>query len=394
MSRLLEKASNRIFSRFGIPISSFIAAYNLRNDPICIENQGLDPFVDRRLNAPSLTVSNAERIIESYAKAKRDQRDCDQAFSPSNEWLPIYSKSLNGLMAALNSKSPRELISILDNFWRLPCSTGLVGCPFDMKTLWARQSEGGKRKLDYKYAYFISDSIFRIRLWEALSGAQLSRASLDRLASHDYGNPYGLHVQGKFLRSGCDYHLHYSDKLSSYIRDNPSVNRPIVGELGGGFGGMAYYFTRDNMRSCYIDFDLPEILVLSQAYLLTALDASEVVLYGEYAETDAICARRVALLPSFCIKDFPESSFDAFFNSYSLSEMDAHSVDVYVSQIARLLKGGSGFLSVNHSRDCLVSVFDYPYDNAGLAVQSAIPALWNAMRTGGGDEYEILSSKV
>jgi putative sugar O-methyltransferase len=394
MSQLLEKISNKIFRRFGIPISSLITEFNLRNDPIYIENQDLDPFIDRRSKAPSLTLANAERIIDSYAKAKKDQRACDQAFSPSNEWLPIYSKSLNGLIAALNSKSPKELIAIVDNFWRLSCSDGLVGCPFDMKSLWTRQSEGRKRKLDYKYAYFVSDSIFRIRLWEALSGAQLSQVSLDRLASHDYGNPYGLHVQGKFLRAGCDYHLHYSDKLSSFIADNPSVTRPIVGELGGGFGGMAYYFSRDNATSCYIDFDLPEILVLAQAYLLTALDAREIVLYGEYAEIDAICSRRVALLPSFCMKDFHESSFDAFFNSYSLSEMDSHSVDVYVSEIARLLKEGSNFLSVNHSRDCLVSVFDYPYGNTGLEVQSAIPALWNAMRTGGGDEYEILASKA
>jgi putative sugar O-methyltransferase len=172
------------------------------------------------------------------------------------------------------------------------------------------------------------------------------------------------------------------------------VARPIVGELGGGFGGMAYYFSRDNASSCYIDFDLPEILVLSQAYLLSTLDPSEIVLYGEYTEIDAICSRRVALLPSFCIKDFAESSFDAFFNSYSLSEMDSHSVDVYLSEIARLLKKGSNFLSVNHSRNCLVSVFDYPYGNMGLEVQSAIPALWNTMRTGGGDEFEVLASKI
>lgn len=398
MKPLVHKIKSRLAlgaSGVGMRLHALINAYNYRNDPFFQQNQEFYAFKHLRDSTLELTRENALRIMESFDKAKREQSRRDSAFSPSNEWLPIYKFFLKEFVGALGSSTPDELIMILNNFWRHPCSTGLVGCPFSMDSLWQKQRNGRQLKWSYKYAYFISDSIFRFRLYEALTKTYLSNDVLDRLHSQPFGNPYGININDRFLRSGSEYHLYYADYLANLLSAPLQHSSPrVVGELGGGFGGMAYYFIRDNMDTCYVNYDLPEILAICQAYLMVAFPSVPIKLYGETNDSSDFSDCRVALMPSFCLEDLPPGSVDAFFNSYSLSEMDSHAINTYLSHISRVLCAGSQFLSVNHSRNAMVGSLDYPYEEHGFELRSLSPALWNQMRFGGGDEVEALAIKI
>jgi hypothetical protein len=60
-----------------------------------------------------------------------------------------------------------------------------------------------------------------------------------------------------------------------------SRQEKIVVELGGGFGGLAYYLIRDNPQVTYLDFDLPEATALASYYLMRSLPSLSIQLYGE-----------------------------------------------------------------------------------------------------------------
>ncbi len=73
-----------------------------------------------------------KRIIAAYKTAKVDQRNAGEAFNVSNEWLPIYERNLGPVMKALLTEDVGELQRMYENFFRDPCSTGLVGLPINM----------------------------------------------------------------------------------------------------------------------------------------------------------------------------------------------------------------------------------------------------------------------
>jgi hypothetical protein len=111
----------------------------------------------------------------------------------------------------------------------------------------------------------------------------------------------------------------------------------VVAEIGGGFGGFAYFLLSPPGRYRYVDFDLPEILLVQQYYLLSAFPEKKFLLYGEQQIEfgRALESNDVMLMPNFELPNLPDDSVDFFINTGSLSEMDYATVEEYVAQIAR-----------------------------------------------------------
>jgi hypothetical protein len=76
-----------------------------------------------------------ERIIAAYKKAKVTQNSAGEAFNVSNEWLSIYERNLGPVMKALLTENVAELRRMYQNFFRDPCSIGLVGLPINIPNL-------------------------------------------------------------------------------------------------------------------------------------------------------------------------------------------------------------------------------------------------------------------
>ena len=111
----------------------------------------------------------------------------------------------------------------------------------------------------------------------------------------------------------------------------------MVAEIGGGFGGCAYFLLSGRDPCRYVNFDLPEILMIEQYYLMSAFPEKKFLLYGEH-QIDfrrALQSYDVILAPNFELPNLPDDSVDFFINTGSLSEMDYATVKEYIDQIAR-----------------------------------------------------------
>jgi hypothetical protein len=282
---------------------------------------------------------------------------------------PIMTALLNEDIAAVG-RSYR-------NFWRDPCATGLVGFPVDMASKYL-----GSKIEEEDARIVVRDALWRRRLWREL----VPNTDVSALKSPNIGNPFGLGCQGVFLRGGCDYHHYYATQI---IRILSSPGRTMVGELGGGFGGMAYYLMRDAPKNTYINFDLPENMALSAYYLLSAFPQKRIALYGETPMATADWSAYDALiLPSFMIESLPASSLDLMFNSYSLAEMSPETIALFVREFGRTVR--RYVLHVNHNRNSVVKADDFGIERVGFSLLYKIPALWNYAANRDCDEFEYL----
>jgi putative sugar O-methyltransferase len=319
-----------------------------------------------------------ERICTAYIKAKECQQSVSETFRVSNEWLPIYERQLGPVMRALASRDIDALRLMYQNFYRDPCSTGLAGLHVDMNKCYF----GNDIKEIYRHL-FLCDALHRHELWrEETKNAY----TVQDLVSPDTGNPYGFFVDGTFLKVGSDYQHYYATKIRSLL--SPSAHQVVI-ELGGGFGGMAYYLIRDNPKTTYVDFDLPENLALASYYLLKAFPELPSTLFGEAELTPQLLNEsRIVLMPSFEIQKLQDRSVSVSFNSYSLAEMSPSAVQEYISHIARTTQGH--FLHVNHTRNAVMTADDFVTDQHRFELLERRIAGWNLGRTPKADEFQFL----
>jgi hypothetical protein len=323
-----------------------------------------------------------KRIIAAYKRAKLDQRNAAQEFNVSNEWLPIYERNLGPVMRALLSENIGDVQRMYRNFFRDPCSTGLVGLPIDMAKFFFR----GTIKEKYR-EYFLGDSLHRYALWQKRTG---NAYSAKVLASPVVGNSYGYVIEGIFIRAGGDYQHYYAHAIGRLLA---SSKKKVVTELGGGFGGLAYYLARDNSSVTYVDFDLPETLALASYYLMTTVPNVPITLYGEGGiSKEALDAPGILMMPSFEIMKMPSSSVAVSFNSYSLAEMSPSTIQVYIDQIARVTN--RHFLHVNHNKKAVLSADNFGVEEHGYKLISRELAGWTLGINPKSDEYEYLYEKV
>ena len=332
-------------------------------------------FANRKVDVDHAILS---RIIKSYKYAKTLQKNAANEYQVSYMWLPIYEGYMQAVMAALETEDHSRLAGIYGNFFREPCSVGLHGMPVDMQSTYFSGNI-----TDADKGLYIADLMHRLNIWIKSIGKS---CSIDSLESPEIGNPYGCFIDGRFLRAGVDYQHYYSTIIG---RLTQSKSHRSVLELGGGFGGLAYFLMRDNANLTYIDADLPENMALTAFYLLSAFPSKRIALFGEIdlrtadlADYDAI------LLPNFAIQALGNDSVDLAFNSYSLAEMSSEAINNFAGQFSRI---ATKFIyHINHTVVSTLNADDFNFDLNKFELISRAPALWNLARNKDMDEYEYI----
>jgi putative sugar O-methyltransferase len=385
MTRLIERVLNKIKIEMFSPMEIFRKSRFYKDDENYRRNINLEACFDDRIDLSCNDSALLHRIIVSYKKASIDIAECSDVFRPSNEWLPIYRYYLKEVMCALEDGDIDGVDKIYKNFWREPCSTGLVGLHPNMKNEYFER--GGKIGYLNKLHY-LNDSIHRLNLWKKLLG---DRFSFEALIAPVIGNPYGYFIGDKFINMGADYQHYYATVIGDLLCKKSG--RKVVAEIGGGFGGMAYYLIRDSKDTTYVDFDLPENLALTSYYLLKAFPEKKFLLYGEgLFDSAALAQYDIILMPSFELDKLPDETCDLMFNSYSLAEMSPKTINHYVLKSAGLIKNGGWFFHVNHTKKSVMSAKDFPIPSNFSLISEQLAA-WNLGRNSEMDEYEFIYKK-
>jgi len=292
-----------------------------------------------RLNSSDDDSELLERICAAYIRSAQREQFAQGAYKPTERWQQTRQKSLEPFLQALQARDIAALRNMFRNFYRDPCSSGLLGAPNGM----SRAYFGGAIKDVYR-RFYLGHVLYRFDYWLAQTNA---RFTLRDLAGPGIGNPFGVLIERTHISVGAEYAHYCSHRIASLL----SAEKATIAEIGGGFGGMAYYLLRDRPGATYLDFDAPERIALASYYLLKAFPRRNFILYGEEKLTrEGLTSGNSALMPMFSLRDVPSGSVDVTFSSHSLSNLPSEAMVEYLNQIDRITRGH--FLLIGNQQAC------------------------------------------
>ncbi len=274
------------------------------------------PFLKNNLRA-------AEIISNSYRKMKEAQKYIDPIYLPGGEWdkyIEIRKDSYDAILS-----SPEDASSVLSNFWRN--SLGSIVKQYAAYDCLAEKEE--------ERASFVEKMNIDLLVWRELAADK----NVESLSVPNVGNHWGINYQGTLITpKALRYHL-WAEQISNILGEQ---DRPVVAEVGAGYCGMAYYLTR-LMPCVYLDFDLPETLILGAYYHLCTSPEKRIYVYCGEKElpsfSELIADYDLIFLPNWCLEKLPPSSISLFTNTFSFSEMPFSVLEKYFQVIGQACSG-------------------------------------------------------
>jgi hypothetical protein len=262
-------------------------------------------------------------------------------------------------MQALSRQDIEALGTMYRNLFRDPCATGLVGRPWGL--------EGPPKGL--QRIVYLGDVLFRLDYWKSQTDG---RFGMRDLAGPGVGNPFGLILDGILVESGAEYRHYCANRVNHLLEPG----RATVVEIGGGFGGMAYYLLRDRPNVRYLDFDLPESIALTSWYIGKAFPHLRLQLFGEEVVTPEVTGQAdVALMPLFELARMPPQSADVTFSSHALSDIAPADAASYFRDIARVTR--RSFLYIGTDRTARLLADSARQSHTPLQPGEIIPSGWH-----------------
>jgi hypothetical protein len=269
--------------------------------------RALDHGLEDRRQPVSSEILN--RVVAAYRAAKRDQPSAGTVYQANGEWAPVIEKKVKTFES-------REFSEVLETFFRNETFVGLCdyAAPAELNGPMSR-------------VLFVNHMLHDYRVWLELTGK-----NVEVLQTPWAGNPFGYFI-GDTLAIPASFRHHYmAEKIVSLIG-----GAGVVAELGGGYGELAYFALRSGGLR-YLDFDLPEVLLVASYWLCSAMPAGKIALYGEddpQSVLKNIESYDAILFPNFSLPLLPDDSVDVFLNTRSLSEMEAPTIQEYLTHITR-----------------------------------------------------------
>ena len=297
-----------------------------------------------------------ERICSAYIKSAAQEQLAPETYRAPERWQRVRQRNLGPIIQALTTRDIAVVQKMYRNFFRDPCSAGLLGAPYGMSKAYF----GGAIK-DIHRQFYLGHALYRLDYWKEQTAANFVYRDL---AAPPIGNPFGILIDGTLLRVGAEY-AHYCAYRVGGLLD---TGKATVAEIGGGFGGMAYYLLRDRPKVTYCDFDVPESIALTSYYLMKAFPKSHFLLYGEGEPTkDRIARANVVLMPTFEMANMPLESVDITFSSHGMSDINPQAMVEYMNNIVRMTRRDFLYIGNTRSSKSIADLVGQSYDSFKLA---------------------------
>ena len=268
-----------------------------------------------------------KRICAAYSESIKREQQAAAAYAASPWWELQRKWSLKPVIQALERHDIAALGRMYENFFRNSCSAGLIAAQDSAKSYFGETFNERAKRL------YLIDFLYCMDYWTELLGKICAPKDL---AGPMIGNPYGVVLDGTLITRGAAYHHYCAHRICGLLPDGEAT----VVEIGGGYGGMAYYLLRDRPGTRYLDFDVPETCALAAYYLLTAFPGLRVVLCGEAEIASTATAEAdVVLLPVSELANMTASSADVVFSSYTMSDLSTMATSAYLKDIERITRG-------------------------------------------------------
>ena len=257
--------------------------------------------------------------ILKYLKKINDQVEQKNKYGGTWEWI---DRNIRGDKVSDSIKTNLTFQNKLENFFRNELSFGLISSHWEKKN-----KDNWKINLS-------SDILKNINTWEEFSKEKNDEFKyLD--SRNDPGNPYGIVYKKKLILYDTPRHDYYAKKIINLFKN--SKKKPIIFEIGGGYGGLLNQLIKRNFKFKYINIDLINTLITNIYYIASSHRNSKLIFKKKIIKSD-LKKNDIFFMP-FSKKIFSNINFnvDLVFNSNSLSEMNLKTIKNYFKLINKKL---------------------------------------------------------
>ena len=263
-------------------------------------------------------------LTESFNCAKQKQSSVPNAYLPDHEWKRILEAEWQPYYKALSRRDVPTVAKFLRNFFRNEGISGFWGGT-GVFEIWRKQKGRDTRPRDEMM-------MRQFLVWRAA----FPDTPLSELDTPKIGNPWDYDFGSNLLVEPVFEHHFQANYFRRLLSE---IEAPVVLEIGGGFGGLAFHLMRPGGRLKYIGLDLPENVLIQSYYLACAFPNARILTYS----TGFAGLRRstldnydIVLLPNFTLPDLESSMADLIANVRSLSEMSSETIGEYLKQVNRV----------------------------------------------------------
>jgi len=271
-----------------------------------------------------------KKLVSSFNAAKKAQANVPEPYRPSGRWQNWFDPLWKRFYEYLPKENYEGVADLLRNFFRTEVVAGLFGGRSSSVFQDFCALRYSRNKLAQMYAEDLIKKHYLV--WRK----NLPSVDLKELDAPHVGNPFGYCFDDFVLLEPAfehNFQAHYFDKLLT------DVKMPVVIEIGGGFGGLAYHLLCCRPSIKYIGFDLPENLLLQTYYLSCLFPNARIAGYQEGAgrlTLKELDNYDIVLLPNFEFERTDSLLADLIINVRSLSEMSYETIAEYLAQIDRV----------------------------------------------------------
>lgn len=320
--RLLKTIINKLYPY----LIGFWLCCTLRKDKIKI-------FIPKKNLFDEKDLGLSKKIFEFYKRMKIDQLKANSLYKPSSMWQKHIDIDYKYLNDTYETNNLRNFSFFLQNFGNWENYLGIENQTFIKsysKNIFLKKFLTNKIMYQQK------------KLWEHFNqnNRELSELNMPRYCNHS-----GVLIDDNIFAAGLGgfFTTIYAEIINKYLNKN---KRNIIVELGAGYGKLAYYILKRQKNYCFIDLDIPEVLILGAYYLSKCFPEKKIFLYGqEKFSKNILQDYDLVFLPSWEIENIGEDTVDMTINKNSLGEMNPKTVKNYLKNIHKISKY---FFSMNH----------------------------------------------
>jgi putative sugar O-methyltransferase len=209
------------------------------------------------------------RLFNFYKLMKKNEVNNPEVIKPSSLWQTHINQDYKFLLDSSKNNDLESFAFFLNNFGNWDNYLGI-----EHNILLKRYSK------NFILRSFLRNEIFlkHFMIWKDFG---YSRKDLQKIATPEFGNQLGAYLDGNFVTIGSFFNQIISKILFEHIKDN---KRPVICDLGGGYGKLGHFLVKNFKNSSFIDFDIPEVLVLAAYYLIKTYPNKKTLLYNNITE--------------------------------------------------------------------------------------------------------------
>jgi putative sugar O-methyltransferase len=288
--------------------------------------KSLDPIegyvVESLENIPDKEEQIVSALINSFTYSKAHQINVSMPYQPGADWAKLLCQEWKDKYVLIQNKDLKKLSHLLRNFFRNEFLSGFWG----NDKMFSKFLDGGWGRAFGMHQQY--------KAWRDL----FPEADISDLAAPLIGNPWGYVIEGNLLYEPVFEYYYHANLIQKLLKP---IEKPVIVEIGGGFGGLAFHIIKKMPNAKYIAFDLPENILLQGYYLQCAYPEARIMCYSASSiiyDEIVIDDFDIILMPNFMLPKMPQSIADLVVNIRSLSELPIDTIRAYISEIDRIGK--------------------------------------------------------